>query len=72
LGEIDFLVQDDDIGIIPVEVKAGENVKAGSFNKYIDRYSPAAAVRYSKLPYGQTGRYTNIPLYLAGRTKDFL
>jgi hypothetical protein len=37
-----------------------------------DRYSPAAAIRYSKLPYSQTGRYTNIPLYLAGRTKDFI
>jgi hypothetical protein len=72
LGEIDFLVQDDDLGIIPIEVKAGENVKANSFNKYIGRYSPAAAIRYSKLPYGKTDRYTNIPLYLAGRTKDFI
>jgi predicted AAA+ superfamily ATPase len=72
LGEIDFLAQDDEAGVIPIEVKAGESAKARSFNKYIDKHSPRVAIRYSKLEYGKNERFVNIPLYLAGKTKDLI
>ncbi|MCL2219261.1 MAG: ATP-binding protein [Chitinispirillia bacterium] len=70
-GEIDFLLQNG-MDIIPVEVKAGESVKANSFKNYIDKYAPAKAIRYSKLEYRKTGAVTNIPLYLAGKTKELI
>jgi len=70
-GEIDFLLQNG-MDIIPVEVKGGENVRAGSFRRYMEKHSPANAIRYSKLKYGKTGAVTNIPLYLAGKTKELM
>jgi predicted AAA+ superfamily ATPase len=69
--EIDFVLQDG-MDIIPAEVKAGESVNAESFKSYIKQYKPEKAVRYSKLGYEITDSFTNIPLYLAGRTKDLV
>jgi len=71
LSEIDFLLQDG-VDIIPVEVKSGENVQAASFGKYLDKYAPTKAVLYSKNEYHRGARFTNIPLYLAGKTKELM
>ena len=70
-SEIDFVVQDS-MNIIPIEVKSGEATSAESFKKYINKYSPVKAVRYSKLNYQQNEFFTNVPLYLAGRTKELI
>ena len=70
-GEIDFLLQNG-TEIIPVEVKGGEDKAAPSFKNYINRVQPKHAIRFSKLGYLQNGRITNLPLYLARRTKDLL
>jgi predicted AAA+ superfamily ATPase len=70
-AEIDFIVQDG-INIIPVEVKGGEGTRAASFHRYIDKCSPKCAVRYSKLEYRINSGFTNIPLYLAGKTKELM
>ena len=70
-SEIDFLLQNG-LDIIPVEVKAGENVKAGSFFNYLDKYSPASAVRFSKIEYRKEEKLTNIPLYLAGKIRELM
>jgi predicted AAA+ superfamily ATPase len=69
--EIDFLIQDG-AGILPIEVKSGEAIKANSFKAYIEKFSPRKAVMYSKLQYQINDRFTNIPLYLAWRTKDLI
>lgn len=69
--EIDFVLQDG-MDIIPVEVKAGESVNAESFKNYLRQYKPAKAIRYSKLNYEKNDSFTNIPLYMAGRTKDLI
>lgn len=69
--EIDFLLQEG-VSIIPVEVKAGESVRTESFSGYINKYKPEKAVKYSKLGYEINDRFTNIPLYLVGRTKDLI
>ncbi len=70
-SEIDFVLQYG-TEIIPVEVKGGEGKSAPSFNKYIKDYSPKYAIRYSKRGYRKDGEITNIPLYLAGKTREML
>jgi predicted AAA+ superfamily ATPase len=70
-GEIDFVVQDG-VNVIPMEIKSGESTRAASFKNYLDKYSPRNAVRYSKLEYQANERFTNIPLYLAGKTKELM
>jgi len=70
-GEIDFVLQYK-TEIIPVEVKGGEDKSAPSFKKYITEYNPQYALRFSKRGYRKDGAITNIPLYLACKTKDLL
>ena len=69
--EIDFVLQDG-MDIIPVEVKAGESVNAESFKNYLKQYKPTKAIRYSKLGYEKNSSFTNIPLYMAGKTKELI
>ena len=70
-GEIDFVLQNG-TEIIPVEVKAGEDKSAPSFKRYIAESEPEQAIRFSKRGYRTDGSITNIPLYLARKTKDLL
>ena len=70
-GEIDFLLQYG-TEIIPVEVKGGGDKSAPSFKRYIAEHDPKHALRYSLRGYIQNGAITNIPLYLAARTKELL
>lgn len=70
-GEIDFVIQYG-IDIIPVEAKAGEDRSAASFKRYLNDHSPKCAIRYSKRGYRKDGYITNIPLYLACRTRDII
>lgn len=70
-GEIDFVIQNG-TGIIPVEVKGGEEKAAPSFKRYIASNKPENAIRFSKLGYRRDGDFTNIPLYLARKTMDLL
>lgn len=70
-GEIDFVIQHG-MEIIPVEVKGGEDKSAPSFKRFIAEKQPAHAIRFSRMGYVQNGRITNVPLYLASKTKDLL
>ncbi len=70
-SELDFLAQFAG-GIIPIEVKAGGDKSAPSFKRYIAEKQPAYALRFSKREYRTDGAITNLPLYLACRTRDFL
>lgn len=70
-SELDFLIQHG-TEIIPVEAKSGENKAAASFKRYINEKEPVHAIRYSARGYRKDGYITNIPLYLAGRTKELL
>lgn len=69
--EIDFLIQKG-TDIIPIEVKAGEDKSAPSFKRFIAENNPEVAIRYSKLGYLKNGAITNIPLYLARKTKELI
>ena len=70
-SEIDFVLQYG-TEIIPVEVKAGEDKSAPSFKKFISERLPEHALRYSKRGYRKDGYITNLPLYLARKTLEFL
>lgn len=72
-GEIDFVLQEE-MNIIPVEVKAEENLQAKSLKAYCEKFKPDMAIRTSMSNYREQEWMTNVPLYaLAGfldRTKD--
>ena len=70
-SEIDFLLQNG-TEIIPIEVKSGEDKSAPSFKKYIADHQPEHAIRFSKRGYRKDGAITNLPLYLARRTRELL
>ena len=60
--EIDFLVQYDG-RVIPIEVKAEENVKSKSLRTYIEKHPQLRGLRISMLPYRQEEWMDNLPLY---------
>lgn len=69
--EIDFVLQHG-TEIIPIEVKGGEDKSAPSFKKYIANHRPEYALRFSKRGYRKDGYITNLPLYLARKTRELL
>ncbi len=70
-GEIDFVVQYG-TEIIPIEAKSGENKSAPSFKRYIAEHQSEHALRFSKRGYRKDGYITNLPLYLARKTRELL
>lgn len=70
-SEIDFVLQHG-TEIIPVEIKSGEDRSAPSFKHYVSKHQPKYALRFSKRGYRKDGSITNLPLYLARRTKELL
>ena len=61
-SEVDFIIQMDN-RIIPVEVKASENLRAKSIKIYREKYSPKISIRLSMSNYRNEGWLINIPLY---------
>lgn len=61
-GEIDFLLQDE-ASIIPVEVKAEENLQSKSLRAFIDKHPGLHGVRLSMSYYRKQDWITNYPLY---------
>ena len=61
-AEIDFILYNND-GIIPIEVKANDNVGSQSLNVYIKRYQPKYAIRISTKNFGFSNNIKSIPLY---------
>ena len=70
-GEIDFLLQGR-TSIVPVEVKAEENLRAKSLKAFCNKYQPKFAVRTSMSDYREQEWMTNIPLYNIDRIKECL
>ncbi len=61
-AEIDFVLQYQN-KVIPIEVKAEENLKSKSLKLYVDTFSPSRAIRTSMSSYRTESWLTNIPLY---------
>ncbi|MDR1763720.1 MAG: ATP-binding protein [Dysgonamonadaceae bacterium] len=64
--EVDFIVQNENDEIIPIEVKAETNLKAKSFRMFCQKYSPQNAIRTSLSDYQKESWMTNVPLYIIG------
>jgi predicted AAA+ superfamily ATPase len=64
-AEVEFVVQYEN-KIIPIEVKAGKNIKARSLASYREQFKPETAVRASLADYGKNKGLVSIPLYAAG------
>ena len=61
-AEIDFLIQHGD-KVIPIEVKAEENLQAKSLRNFVNKYHPAVAIRTSMSDFREKEWLTNFPLY---------
>lgn len=63
--EVDFVVQNGG-RIIPVEVKAEENVRSKSLRTFVEKYPELKGFRFSMKPYVDQGWMENVPLYACG------
>ena len=70
-GEIDFLIQMDD-KIVPVEVKAEENLQAKSLRSFVQKYDMKYAVRTSMSDYREQDWMVNYPLYDVGSLNEYM
>jgi len=61
-GELDFILQQAQY-VIPIEVKAEENLQAKSLRAYCEKYQPEIAIRSSMSNYREQAWMTNVPLY---------
>jgi hypothetical protein len=61
-AELDFVIQNND-RIIPIEVKAEENLKAKSLKSFYEKFSPTLSVRISMSDYRKESWLVNVPLY---------
>jgi predicted AAA+ superfamily ATPase len=61
-SEIDFVLQHSG-RVIPVEVKAEENLQAKSLKSFFQKFSPSISIRTSMSDYREDGWLTNVPLY---------
>lgn len=61
-AELDFVIQNND-RIIPIEVKAEENLKAKSLKSFYEKFNPSTSVRTSMSDYRDDGWLVNSPLY---------
>ena len=61
-NEIDFVLQREG-QVVPLEVKAAENLRSKSLRAYCDKFKPVLAVRTSLSGYREQEWMTNLPLY---------
>ena len=61
-AEVDFVLQSQN-EIVPIEVKAEENLKSKSLKVYVGKYAPKTAIRTSMSKFREEDWLTNVPLY---------
>ena len=67
--EVDFLLQYG-VHIIPIEVKAEENLQSKSLKSFLQKNSQLHGVRFSMSSYREQETITNVPLYGIKRYMD--
>ena len=70
-AEVDFLIQNG-LEIIPIEVKAEDNVNGKSFAEYNKKYEPRIRLRYSLRNISRNGNMVNFPIFLCDWLNDVL
>ena len=61
-AEVDFVLQHKQT-VIPIEVKAEENLKAKSLKVYVEQFQPEQAFRFSMADFREQDWMVNVPLY---------
>lgn len=62
-AELDFVIQSAEGDIIPVEVKAADNVRAKSLGVFMKKYDIQKAIRISSKNFGFENNIKSVPLY---------
>ena len=70
-SELDFLIQTDE-HIVPMEVKAEENLQAKSLKVFTEKYMMKNAVRVSMSGFREQDWLINYPLYNVGNLNQYL
>jgi len=70
-SEIDFIAQYDGL-VVPIEVKAEENLQAKSLKVYMEKFSPTVSIRTSMSDFRKQDRLINLPLYAISELKKIL
>ena len=63
-AQVDFIIYNND-GIIPVEVKSGDNVRSTNLKFYINENKPKYSIQLSTRNFGFENNIKSIPLYAA-------
>ena len=70
-AEVDFIIQLG-IDVVPIEVKAEQNLKAKSLKEFVTKYKTTKNVRTSMAEYKKEEWLTNIPLYAIGEIEEII
>ncbi len=62
-AELDFVFQDSQGNIIPLEGKSADNVRSKSLNQFVLQYNPAYSIRVSAKNFGFENNIKIVPLY---------
>ena len=63
--EVDFIIQDSEGEVMPIEVKSGDRTDSKSLSKLRKKYSPRSSIRISSKNFGCEDGLYSIPLYAA-------
>lgn len=69
--EVDFIISSDST-VVPIEVKAEDNLKGKSLKLFRQQYSLPLAIRLSMCPYRQQDGLENIPLFAANALVNWI
>jgi len=72
MAEVDFLLVDKSMNVVPMEVKSADNTRSRSLNSYRERYHPSSMIRLSAKNVGQDGELISLPLYAGFCLSDAL
>ena len=70
-SEIDFLIQTGS-HVVPIEVKAEENLQAKSLKVFYQKFNPVKSVRTSMSDFRDDGWLLNIPLFAIGNLPELI
>ncbi|PJB59502.1 MAG: ATPase [Bacteroidetes bacterium CG_4_9_14_3_um_filter_41_19] len=70
-AEVDFVIQYQGL-VIPIEVKAEENLQSKSLKVYREKYDPKFSIRVSMADYREQDWMTNLPLYAVSELEALL
>lgn len=70
-GEVDLLIQYKN-EVVPIEVKAAENLQAKSLRAFVEKNKPKMAIRTSMSDFREETWLTNLPLYAINELTGYL